>query len=195
MKFITKHAAWITAAILGILAIVFTSLFFVKNNELNSLENATAFLYGNKKVRIIAFTGDDDISTPEDERTKILDDIYVTSKTERTLQNLMENKTSTFKLGDNTDYGKPVIGIKNETTNQFVDTSWANNTWWKLLSPTYYSDAGTSMYNPANFETWTSGSNFDGSRYKGTDTLTGAVGLHLIQDQIFVFEFKTGFAY
>lgn len=185
MKFIEKYTAWITAAILGIVAITFSALFFVTKNNLNNLEKATDHLYGGKQIRIIAFTGEDDASTENiDERVKIMDEIYTTNKSQKTLDDLLKTNTSQFRFTNDPTFGLYLSGVKNTSTNEFVDSVSATN-YWNIATPTYYNDTGDSQYKSTDFLTWTSGVNWDKTRYIGTSTLAGASGLHLFQNQIF----------
>lgn len=105
----------------------------------------------------------------------IMDKVFQFTSNQATLQDLMDANNDYFKLGVDTQYGKPIEQIKNTVTGNWISAIYGiDNAWWGLSSPTYDKD------------TEINDSDFLSSKEKGDDTLTGASGITLKHKDVFV---------
>lgn len=163
-----KKIPWITSTILGILSVIFISLYGATLMKYNSLKSAIKNKNQNNFVRIWAQDSDG---------TKILDEIYLATNEETNLQDILESKPSHFKLTDiSGTYGKMIEQVKNTTTDTWVRAIYNldDGYYWALHSPTY-----DKKYN-YSFE------EFMNNTDKGDYMTVGAQGASITRNEIFV---------
>lgn len=126
MKKITN---FITSLILGIIAIVFSVLFYSYFTQFNALqkniEGSGHVYYGGNEVKILS---------QKINSTCELNELYVTKKTDRTvgdLLNTINKKRQIFNLSEPTlGMGRYVVGINGH------NALWQNGSYWQIISPT-----------------------------------------------------------